>query len=156
MNHENDPLESLIDRALESYTPREQRPGLEYRILATATVERAPWFFRWKPVWTLALAALLLLAAVPAWLRFMQPGSRAAERPAIVAAGHLPEPASGSQANSGSARKSRNFVSRHASGELKAEVHARPAGGAAEESLAAEPIELKPITIAPIQIRALN
>jgi hypothetical protein len=53
MKDEVDPLESLIDRALASYTPRETRPGLEYRILASVTAERPFWFFGWRPAMAL-------------------------------------------------------------------------------------------------------
>jgi hypothetical protein len=74
MNNENDRLDSLIDRALDSYTPA-ARPGLEQRVLsslASVTAEGKPraQMRSWKPVWTFA-AVLLLLAAgsIPLWIK---------------------------------------------------------------------------------------
>ncbi|MGA3370896.1 MAG: hypothetical protein ABSC48_03955 [Terracidiphilus sp.] len=163
MNDEFDPLESLIDRALDSYTPRRERPGLEYLILASATAERAPWWREWKPAWALAAALLLVAAVVPAWFRLAQPGGGAAQPPAIASLKHPPRPAIGPLAAAGPVRKIRGFTAPNAGEELAAlakpnsELHARPASVAGgSESVAAGPIELKPITIAPIQIRALN
>jgi hypothetical protein len=168
MSDENDPLEnpldSLIDRALGSYTPRGERPGLEYRILASATAERLSRFYRWNPVWVMALAALLLaVVAVPAWYRLMHPGGGGAQPLAIATAEAPPQPASGSRAVAGPARKPRDVAARPAAGATGALARpksgrpARLAGAAAtEESMAGEPIVFRPITLAPIEIRALN
>jgi hypothetical protein len=161
MNDEFDPLENLIDRALVSYTPRGERPGLEYRILASATAARPPRFYRWKPVWVMALAALLLVAvAAPAWFRLMHPGAGGPQPPAIARAEAPPQPARGTPAVAGPARKTHDVAVRQAAGEAGAQ--ARPYSGhpkrlaATEESMAGEPIVFRPITIAPIEIRALN
>jgi hypothetical protein len=160
MKDEDDPLDSLIDRALASYTPRESRPGLEYRILASLTAERAPWFSRWRPAGILAAAALLLiLAAIPAWFRLTQPGAVGSQRPAVAVMEHPAQPASESQAVASPAQKSGNPAAAsvaRGTGVLIRSKYERRAQPAAEEPLAAEPIELKPITIAPIHLRVLN
>lgn len=164
MKDEDDPLDGLIDRALASYTPRETRPGLEYRILASVTAERLPWFSGWRLAGAVAAAALLLaLAAVPAWLRFMQPGAGEARHPAVAVMEHPAQPLSESVAVAGPAQRTGTpavaSVAIETGGGVtqKFERRAQPASRAAtEETLAAEPIELKPITIAPIYIRVLN
>jgi hypothetical protein len=164
MKDEDNPLDRLIDRAVASYTPRESRPGLEYRILASVTAERLPWFSGWRLAGALASAALLLaLAAVPAWFRFMQPGAGEARRAAVAAAvavmQHPAQPASESQAVAAPAQKIGNPAAlragREAEGLATARIERR-ARPATEGPLAADPIELKPITIAPIHLRVLN
>lgn len=70
--NEVDNLESLIDRALESYTPEAQRAGLEQRILASFLPRPRSW--NWRLTWALSVAILLLTAtAIPLWLRYSQP-----------------------------------------------------------------------------------
>jgi hypothetical protein len=159
MKDEVDPLESLIDRALASYTPRETRPGLEYRILASVTAERPFWFFGWRPAMALAAAALLLaLAAVPAWFRFMQPGAGEARHPAVAVMEPPARPLSESAAVAGPAQRTGTPAAASVAmgtgglARAKLERRAQPVSRAATE----EPIELKPITITPIHIRVLN
>jgi len=73
MSNGNDQLDSLIDRALASYTPGKSRPGLEQRVLSSLDSvidECRPRRWNWRLIWTFAVAALLMIAvAVPFWLR---------------------------------------------------------------------------------------
>ena len=79
MNNENDRLdgvdnlESLIDRALESYTPCAPRPGLEQRVLASLDAENhpRPRFWSWRLTWVDRLQAATNHGTPP---RSSQPG----------------------------------------------------------------------------------
>lgn len=62
MIDEKDQMDNLIDQALESYTPREARPGLEQRIMAMVVAGSSLQKRSWKPVW--AVSAALAAAAV--------------------------------------------------------------------------------------------
>jgi len=87
MSNGNEQLDSLIDGALASYTPREARPGLEQRVLSSLTSvtdEGRPRMWNWRLVWTFAVAALLVIAvAAPFWLRQDHSGAAVARRPSI-------------------------------------------------------------------------
>lgn len=159
---ERDPLDSqldeFLDNALESYTPRSVQPGLEYRILASATAANLSWFSSWKPAWALALAALLLVvAALPAGLRVMRQSAGVAQPPAIAAM-HLPQFAGESPATSGPVQT--KSTAQHLGGKSQPSVagaQSKLADKNTHEKLFVyEDIGLKPITIAPIQIRELN
>jgi hypothetical protein len=82
--HKQDGLDKLIDRALESYTPREPRLGLEQRILASVASASCPrprgW--NWKPVWALAGAALVATLAVSLVFKPSRPEVAVPHRPA--------------------------------------------------------------------------
>jgi hypothetical protein len=75
MSNGNDQLDSLIDRALDSYTSRASRPGLEQRVLfslasVTAGSRSHPRLWNRRLVWTFAVAAMLVIAvAVQVGLR---------------------------------------------------------------------------------------
>jgi hypothetical protein len=71
-NDRNDKLDSLIDEALTTYTPRAVRTGLEQRVFASiASAELAPssrphrW--NWKLTGALAACVILLAVAIPMW-----------------------------------------------------------------------------------------
>jgi len=80
-----DELDSLMERALASYTPQEARPGLEPRILASVAaasrVRRRGW--NWKPLWALATAAALVaVIAIPVVFRLPRPEIAVVQHPA--------------------------------------------------------------------------
>jgi anti-sigma-K factor RskA len=149
MNDELDPLDNLIDAALTSYTPQAARPGLERRILASVAAAGRPAAWRW-PLWALSGAVVLLAAA----LLFV---TTKPARPVVAVLQHpvvsrqLGEAAPASPAahtwplaqiehTHTMNQSASNFIVRRASA----------------SSLAIAPIETQPITIAPIQISALN
>lgn len=81
----NDPLEGLIDKALESYTPREARMGLERRVLASVRAARSSRrsMRNCKPVWALAASVLLLAGiGILVWVDSSDPRVAVASRPA--------------------------------------------------------------------------
>ncbi len=168
MNDEFDPMDSLIDRALTSYTPREPRLGLEQRVLSSIAAETSQTHSRfqaWKPVWRWAAAAsLLAVAIVPVWIELVQPRIGAVQHPAIAGAGHLPPavpvfPAVANPVqNTRTARQAATDPDMPRTPSRSNFEENTPLAGASspDESLATEAIELKPITIAPIRIRELN
>jgi hypothetical protein len=101
MNNENDRLdgvdnlESLIDRALESYTPCAPRPGLEQRVLASLDAENhpRPRFWSWRLTWVFSAGVLLLAAvAIPGWIASRQPRITALRRAPVSQVEHSPQP----------------------------------------------------------------
>jgi hypothetical protein len=162
----NDKFDSLIDRALASYTPAEPRPGLEQRILASVAAAGHPRTGVWRPAWALAAAAVIVaVVAIPLAFKSMHP---------TVAVVH---PATAAPAEVAIARQSSTAVSAPANPARHA--HAHPAASqpavpeaASKSSLALiatltiapirnqpltdEAIEFKSITIDPIRIAALN
>jgi hypothetical protein len=88
MNEEIDHRDSLIDRALASYTPA-ARPGLEQRIVASLAAQgnqdRRLWHSR--PIWQFAAVVLLVaVAPIPFWLRHNHSGVAMVRHPAIEVA----------------------------------------------------------------------
>lgn len=172
-----DRLDQIIDQALESYTEREPRAGLEQRVLsriAAAETERGGFRWGWKPVWALsAVVVLLAVVAIPVWFRMVQPETAmvhspeihrpavAGVRPSLQAAPLAAHPARRTLA-------SRGRVGIDETAMLEGAANAKPEpmervnfAAIAEKPQANEPdtlkpIMLNPITIAPIQIRALN
>jgi hypothetical protein len=156
MNDENNRLESLIDHALESYTSRAARPGLDQRILASVVAASRPrgpaW--RWRPVWALAAAAALLaMIAIPVRYKLARPTVAMVHAPDVVVEKRPVQTAPALVSNA-----------QHTSA-----VHLRPVARDLAETktiaqtrtgifapLTIETIQMKPITIAPIQIDALN
>jgi hypothetical protein len=162
----NDEYDSLIDRALASYTPAEARPGLEQRILASVSSANRPRSWGWKPAWALAAAGTLIaIVAIPLAFKSMHPtvavihiaavappavtearrSTQAASAPAILAQHTRAHPAATQPAVSEAAAKS--------SPTLIASLAIAPIRN---QPLTDEAIEMKPITIAPIRIAALN
>jgi len=101
MNNDNDRLdgvdnlESLIDRALESYTPCAPRPGLEQRVLASLDTENhpRPRFWSWKLTWAFSAGVLLLAAvAIPVWIASRRPPITALRRAPASQVEHSPHP----------------------------------------------------------------
>jgi hypothetical protein len=100
MRDESDRLDGLLDNqidgALASYTPREPRPGLEQRILASvAAAEILPRHstWNWRPVWTLAATAVLLAAvAIAVVSKSRQPEVAVVEHHPVAEAHRSPNP----------------------------------------------------------------
>lgn len=159
-------LDDLIDYALDSYIPRESRPGLEQRVLASVAVEAAAGGSRtwsWKPAW--AFAAAVVLVAVIAI-----PLAHKATRPTIAA---LHSPQSAVVREPSAAPPVHMSIKQHPSASplpaaTRFAVPATPAKSRAEviapiiitpirsQPLTDEALGLRPITIAPVQITALN
>ena len=108
MNDENVQLDTLIDRALASYTPAEPRPGLEQRILASVAAASRPRTWGWRPAWALAAAvALVAVAAIPLAFKSMHP-TIAVVHLAVVAPPAVAEARQSSQAASAPANPVRH------------------------------------------------
>jgi hypothetical protein len=166
----DDPLGRLIDRALQSYTPRNPLPGLEQRILAgvaTANRRRAPWGWRgWNSIAAVAAAALLLvLVAIPLRHRLSPPhitvASRSAQPAEQLSPGALTPQDAGQHDSNSRAKQVRAIKLRPAGSDSGAVVTPRSSVRRAstavhDESMAFAPIALKPIAVAPIEIPALN
>jgi hypothetical protein len=91
MNTENDRLESLIDRALSSYTAQEACPGLEERILSAITVNNSPRSRVWglRMAWPVAAGVLLLVVApIPMWIGSGRPRVTLVRRSPVSQPGH--------------------------------------------------------------------
>lgn len=85
MKPEDDGLDSLMERALASYTAQEARPGLERRILASVAAANTsrPRGWSWKSVWALAAGAALVAAMViPVVFRSSRPEIALVQHPA--------------------------------------------------------------------------
>jgi hypothetical protein len=166
-----DNLDILIDRALDSYTPREPRPGLTERVLASQASVAAVnhlWSRTSKPIWALAAAAALLaVAAIPLWFKSPPPAIVVVQRPGQVGA----EPSLGvaaSVAPDNPARRVRAVSAGDVAGKsavrqiaARSESNLEPGSQLAKvantnESLGFAPIVIKPIAMAPIQIAAAN
>jgi hypothetical protein len=165
----NDKYDTLIDRALASYTPAEPRPGLEQRILTSVAAASHAHTAGWRPVWTLAAAtALVAVVAIPLVVKFTNP-TIIANHPASVAPPSIAVARQFPQAAAAPASSARHTLA----------VHLRPAATepavpetAAQSSpgliasltitpirnqpLTDQAIEFKPLSIAPIRIAALN
>jgi len=164
-----DSLDILIDRALDSYTPRGPRPGLTERVLSSqASVAAANhlWLRTYKPIWALAAAATLLaVAVIPLWFKSPPPAIVIAPRPGQASV----EPSLRAAASVGPdnpARRTRAVFARDVAGRSAVRKLAARSGSESEgqlgrmpntdESLAFAPIVIKPITMAPIRIAAAN
>jgi hypothetical protein len=165
MNDDNDRLhgqdnldtrDNLIDRALDSYTSREPRPGLTERVLSSRSSVAAVNRLRLrsdKSIWALAVAvALLTVAVIPLWFKSPRPFPAIVHSPAGTAQDSsratstftsLPHPA----------RNARASVVRHVVPEPR--TRARLASNI-DDSAIFEPIVMKPIAIAPIRIGEPN
>jgi len=165
----NDEYDSLIDRALASYTPAEARPGLEQRILASVVAASRPRTWGWRLAWALAAAATLVaIVAIPLVFKSMHPtiavihtaavappavaealqSPQAASVPAILArhtsASHLPAAATEPAVSEAAANSNPTLIASLTIAPIR------------NQPLTDEAIEMKPITIAPIRIAALN
>jgi hypothetical protein len=166
-----DNLDIIIDRALDSYTPREPRPGLTERVLSSqasvAAVDHL-WSRTSKPIWALAAAAALLaVAVIPLWFKSPPPTNVVTRQPmqvgaasslgagAAVAPDHparrRPAAFAGEVAGKSSVRRSA----------ARSESNLEPESQLArmpntDESAGFAPIVIKPIVMAPIQIAAAN
>ena len=151
-----DTLDNLIDRALNSYTSREPRPGLTERLLSSRASVAAVDHLRLrsdKPIWALAVAVTLLtVAVIPLWFKSPRPFPAVVHPPASTAQdssratstfASLPHPA----------RNARASVVRHVVPESR--TRASLTSGIDESAIFA-PIVMKPITIAPIRIGEPN
>jgi hypothetical protein len=154
--------DSLLDSALESYTPRDARVGLESRILAAAAASERTRSRNWKPIWALAAAAFVL-ALAPISLRFRS--IQQSKGPAIAVAERRPASTSGAgpfvrlPAASGVSLARRAAAERPAAGGLvraTTPIHASPSAAATNQASLREPIEFNPIVIAPIRIETVN
>lgn len=164
-----DRLDSLIDRALDSYTPREPRPGLTERVLSSqASVAAANhlWSRTYKPIWALAAAAALLaVAVIPLWFKSPPPAIVVAPRPGQASV----EPslrASSPVRSANPAPRARTVSTRDVTGRSAArEFAARPGSDPEtegqqrrmpemDESLNFAPIVIKPIAMPRIGIAA--
>jgi hypothetical protein len=163
MNNEYD---SLIDRALASYTPAEARPGLEQRILASVSSASRPRTWSWRPAWALAAAAALIaIVAIPLVLKSMHSTvalihTAAVAPPAVVEARQSPQaalapanPARHARAHPAATETAVSEAAANSSPTLIASLAIAPIRN---QPLTDEAIELKPITIAPVRIAALN
>jgi len=162
----NDEYDSLIDRALASYTPAEPRPGLEQRILASVSSANRPRTWGWRPAWALAAAvALVAIVAIPFVYKSMHP-TIAVIHTAAVAPPAVAEARQSPQAASEPANPARHALAHPAATEPAMPDAAANSSPTLIASLAIAPIRnqtltdeaimLKPITIAPIRIAALN
>jgi hypothetical protein len=166
MSEEFDLLDKTIDAALDSYTPRAARPGLEQRILASVanartTDRRRTAWCSWRP--GLAVAATLLVAGLlPIALQQARPRPAAAHAPSggdamertVAAASSASEAASAGHVTSVADR-----LHRYGAAETPSVVADRAAALLAPplfEPIRNDAIEINPITIAPIRIAALN
>lgn len=178
-----DELDNLIDRALASYAPGEARPGLEGRVLAAVAAEgrsrvragigagRTGWtgfagvgmsLLAGRPA-RLAIAAALLLVVAGGTVRLTMmrhPGVTMARLPAAAGVGHglrLIQAISPPPVSTPVAAKMPQRVAVAGPQVLRPTRRARQdREPGAQESMAFAPIEFRPITIAPISIRALN
>jgi len=160
-----DNLDNLIDRALDSYTPRGPRPGLSERVLSSrssvAAVNRL-WMRTDRPIWALAASvALLAVAVIPLWFKSQQPALVFVQRPGLAAAEPSLRAEAASVTPANSAPNARAAVVRHVAGKsaIKAASDSEPEAQLArmpdtDEPLAFAPIVIKPITMAPIRIAA--
>ncbi len=144
----NDELDKLIDDALASYTPLEPRAALSQRILAAVAADR-PRTWSWRPLWALAAASVLIAAvAIPLAHKPAQPA---------VAVLHTQQLIEG---NSTTAAATPVRIRQHRSVLITTRSAALgtpgKSGSGGMTLLRIEAIETKPITIAPIQIAALN
>jgi hypothetical protein len=163
-----DHLDTLIDRALASYTPREPRPGLTERVLRSQATEAAVnrlWSRTYKPIWALAAAAALLaVAVIPLWFKSAPPAIVVAQRPrpatepAQLATAFL-EPEN--PARSAGAVFARDVTSKSAAHKsaARSEPDSEPEARLArmpetDESLNVAPIVIRPIAMTPIRIAA--
>jgi hypothetical protein len=169
VNENHDLLDSLIDHALASYTPAEPRPGLEQRILASMVAASQPRTWAWRPAWALAAAAALIaVVGLPVAFKSMRTQTAVVHLPVAappaIAEQHLsPRPA---PALTSSARRPHTAHLRPAATEPEVpEAAAQSSLGLIasltiapihNQPLTDEAIEMKPITITPIQIAALN
>ena len=153
-----DTLDNLIDRALNSYTSREPRPGLTERLLSSRASVAAVDHLRLrsdKPIWALAVAvALLTVAVIPLWFKSPRPFPAIAHPPASTAqdSSRATSPFT-SLPHSHPAGNSRASVIRHGVREPK--TRARLASNIDHSAIFA-PIVMKPIAMDPIRIGAPN
>ena len=161
MRDESDRLDGLLDNqidgALASYTPREPRPGLEQRILASvAAAEIHPRHstWNWRPVWTLAATAVLLAAvAIAVVSKSRQPEVAVVEHHPVAEAHRSPNPIA-MQMNPAPGIQGHPARSRTAEAEVGETVAKARSGPMIPLNFA--PIDVKPIAIVPIQIAVLN
>ena len=154
--HILDNLDNLIDRALDSYTPREPRPGLTERVLSSQTSMTAVNRLRLridKPIWALTAAiALLTMAVIPLWFKSPRPSVAIVHPPPVTVHDSL-RAATTFTAHPHPARNARASVVRHVVRESKA--RARLASDS-DESAVFAPIVIKPIRMTPIRIGEPN
>jgi len=166
MNSKTDRLDTLIDRALASYTPAEPRPGLEQRILASVAAASRPRSWGWKPAWAwVAAATLIAIVAIPLAFKSMHPTVAvihiaAVAPPAVTEARRSPQAASApailaqhTRAHPSTTEPAVPEAAAKSSPTLIASLAIAPIRN---QPLTGEAIELKPITIAPICIASLN
>jgi len=169
MNSETDRLDTLMDRALASYTPAEPRPGLEQRILASVAAASQPRTASWRPLWALAAAAsLVAVVAIPVALKSIRPTIAVLNPPAVASpvANEARQSPLAAPAPASPARHIHAAHLRSASTELAVPEAAAQSSPGLIAALAITPIrskpltdkaiEFKPISIAPIRIAALN
>jgi len=156
MKNENDQLDGLIDHALESYTLSEPPYGLERRVLAAVDSACSPRIRRWiwKPVWAFAATAMLLVVvAIPFWIRRAWPRV-AVVHPAIAGMDHFPlaAPASSSPLRHSIAPYARSIPI----GPKVQKTTPKSSPGLIAPVTIPPITEVQPVTIAPVQISALN
>jgi hypothetical protein len=151
-----DNLDKLIDRALDSYTPREPRPGLTERVLSSqASVEAMNriGLRTDKPIWALAVAvALLAVALIPLWVKSPRPTVAIVHPPTVTLQDSL-RTATTLTALPHPARNARASIAQHVVSETQA--RARLTSDSNEFAVFA-PIVMKPIAMAPIRIGEPN
>jgi hypothetical protein len=169
--------DDVIDQALATYTAREPRPGLSQRVLssvaaaADANLGTRVHLWSWKPAFALAAAfALLAVVAIPLWFRSVRPQpavahNQEAQNPALhsspPAQTQHPSPVASSPAHQTFAPRRRVAPAESETFQTEEIASSAPMGRLMiapfdRKPFLDEPIALKPINIAPIQIRALN
>jgi uncharacterized protein YjeT (DUF2065 family) len=161
MSEELDLLEKKIDAALDSYTPRAARPGLEQRIVASvAATPIAAGSGWWSSSLGWALGLVLLVAGLlPVALQQARPRPEAAHVPSVSDAIVRTAPAASVVANAARLAPAAQRPHHYATAESAVGDAGRTTASVASppfQPLANDAIEIKPITIAPIQIAALN
>jgi len=169
MSSENDRLDNLMDRALASYTPAQARPGLEQRILASVAAANRPRTWGWRTVWALAAAATLLaVIVIPIRSRFPHtenavvhpataaPPATVEHHPSSLAASVRAHQALRSLAAQRTPAAAESVVPETTTKSSPGFIATLTIAPIRNQPLTDGAIELKPITIAPIRIAALN
>ncbi len=169
MNDEIYRLDTLMDRALASYTPAEPRPGLEQRILASVAAASQPRIASWRPVWALAAAVTLVAVATILFSFKSSHPTIAVLHPAAVAPPVVAEARQSPPAAPALASPARHTLAAHLRPAATEPAVPEPAAQSSSgfiatlaitplrnQPLTDQAIEFKPLSIAPIRIAALN